>query len=260
MEITLEDFVLTSIGTRSSVNATLVCPNGTRVHGAIRTIPLFERFGESGISEDAFGLYVLRDKLHNVFYIGSSVSLCKRRSEHARRIKKNKHQNNHLAAAFEYIPMHRIEFQYFHPSLNTGGKVKHYLRALEQEALDIFGKNPACLNVGMDAVSAMKGLPVPEETRKMISQSLTGHVHSEETRKKMGGSQRERLLAGLHPAFRKGHLEQLSDSIYLDGTAYRSVKEAIRLRNQTGRTIRLRLASNDPKWGNWYRVEDHWFK
>ena len=139
------------------------------------------------------GVYVIIHRDSGKFYIGSALRINKRFSAHRCNLKKGKHHNAHLQAAWNKYGEDAFDFEIL-IKCQPDERSAH-----EQEAIRIL--KPA-YNIAQDVVAPMKGLkhspeecarisamfkgkPKSEEHKKRLSKARTGSHHTEETKEKL---------------------------------------------------------------------------
>jgi group I intron endonuclease len=141
------------------------------------------------------GIYRIIDTQSGRFYIGSSVNMEKRWSQHQRRMELGEHPNPRLQAIWN-IDRNRLAFKVFQV-VPVG--TKEALLAGEQLALDAagVGTNPLCMNVLAVAGSHL-GRKRTEATKAAMSAAQRGKRHSAEARAKMRAAKVGRPLSETH--------------------------------------------------------------
>lgn len=257
IEITIDEFAIKQfilpLGTppQKGFPATLISSDGTKLEGYMRSVPLTKL---TGIPEKLAGFYVIINYMLGGFYVGSTSCLCRRRSLHSRRLLRGIHFNPKLSEAFKSdIPTH-FEFRYFYIERPTEN-VREVLYQLEQEVLDKYLDKPVCWNIGSDTRAAWKGRSPSAQTRQLISSKLTGKPKSPEARKNMSLSHIGQIASAKSI---EAHRKATSRGVYINGKAYRSIREAAELLNLGLSTIVRHANSSDPEWSNWNYVDQLW--
>lgn len=265
MKITINEFInlvirdrLAKDFTERGIKYNLVLKNGKVVSGTLNTIPLYQRkIGRTMLGVPFKpGIYLIREISTFRFYVGSTSNLCRRRSTHLAELLAGKHFNPKLNTAVQESSINHYEFHYFffdHKDEDT----REVLYEIEQEILNMYGGTDICFNIGSDVRAAWKGKPRSKESREAQSLKMSGRKKSEETRQRMSEIQQQ-LKIVLRPEIQKRRTETNSRPIYVEGKAYCSVDEFCRQHKMTGRTVRLRIASDDPKWFTWNYVDQLW--
>lgn len=123
------------------------------------------------------GIYKIINKVNNKYYVGRSIDINHRKSEHFNDLIKNKHINKHLQKSFNKHGIKNFDFEIIEQ--NIGEK---QLFNIEQKYLDIAkGEIDKCYNI----VFVAGQTNVTAETRKKLSLNATGRKHSEETKQKL---------------------------------------------------------------------------
>lgn len=138
-------------------------------------------------------IYKIRNVVNDKFYVGSTVDTRVRFQTHKRRLKKGTHQSPHLQAAWDKYGEDCFKFEIVE-YVDDPAK----LLGAEQIWLDAHAGKPYCYNWATDASAPMRGKKHTEEAKaKMTGVQLKGEDHyrygktvSEETRKKIGDTQR----------------------------------------------------------------------
>lgn len=145
------------------------------------------------------GIYMLKNKILNKFYIGHANNLYKRKNEHFSTLKSNKHFNKYIQEdynkygkenfVFEILLICELEYLIYYE--------QKYVDILKPE-YNIFVKcvtsrkgNHLTESHKKKISESMKGKIITEETRLKISKALTGRHISEEVRKKLSDAQRK---------------------------------------------------------------------
>lgn len=137
------------------------------------------------------GVYQIVNLINKKRYVGSSVNLATRKSEHFTKLKKNKHHNIYLQRSYKKYGKDNFEFQvleYVEDKDKLTEREQYYIDTLKPE-----------YNIRQIAESNL-GLKMSKETRKIMSEKgkqrkgknngMYGKKHSEETKEKMSKSQR----------------------------------------------------------------------
>jgi group I intron endonuclease len=122
------------------------------------------------------GIYKITCLLTGDFYIGQSVDLYRRRSNHFTNLKQNKHFGMYIQNAYNKYGEENFKFEvllYCEP---------FELTRYEQVLVDLY--KPA-YNSRLICVDSGLGTTRSEETKQKQSKSLLGHVVSEETKQKI---------------------------------------------------------------------------
>jgi group I intron endonuclease len=139
------------------------------------------------ISENVLqGIYKIINLQNDHFYVGSSVNLKRRNTRHFSELRNNKHNNQHLQAAWNKYGESSFAFTIIELVKN-----KMDLHIAEDRWLTEHVGKLYCYNIGMAAISPMlglKGVLSPTwgyrhtpETKAIISAAGTGRVRSQES-------------------------------------------------------------------------------
>lgn len=121
------------------------------------------------------GIYKIRNILNGDFYLGSTQNFDKRKFQHFNLLKRNKHHSIHLQRAVNKYGISNFVFEIIEKCPQTD------LLVIEQKLLTKL--NPK-YNIGLYAISGMKGRKHSLESRKKLSESHKGWKASAETREK----------------------------------------------------------------------------
>lgn len=140
-------------------------------------------------------IYKIRNVVNDNFYVGSTTDARVRFQAHKRRLKQGKHQSPHMQAAWNKYGEDCFKFEIVE-EVNSSGE----LCAAEQRWLDENVGKPHCYNLAVFADAPMRGRKHAPETLAKIAANRTppsgenhyryGKTVSEETRKKIGDTQR----------------------------------------------------------------------
>ena len=162
------------------------------------------------------GIYRITNKINNKVYIGSSINLSRRKTDHFSTLKNNRHRNSHLQRAFNLYGKDNFYWEVVE-YVQTCESTEETLITLEQKWMDklqayddSYGYNICpvagrankgiCTEetrrklslAGIGRIPWNKGISVPLEIKIKISNSLKGRIAvnkgktiSEETRKKI---------------------------------------------------------------------------
>lgn len=143
------------------------------------------------------GIYQIMNKFSGDFYIGSSVNISNRLGNHIRRLRSNKHDNQHLQNAWNKYGANNFEFKVI---LYCDKEMCIYY---EQACID--GLKPE-YNILPTAGSPL-GHKHTSETRTKMSAARIGIKLSDETRAKMSACQLGKKYSDEHKAkLRAAHL------------------------------------------------------
>lgn len=127
------------------------------------------------------GIYQIKNLINNKIYIGSSVKIKSRWSQHIHYLNKNIHDNKHLQHAWNKYGADAFEFTILE-IINDKTKL------IEREQVWIEWLECCNEKIGYNLCKISNnsfGLKRSEEVKKNISNSLKGHKLSEETKRKI---------------------------------------------------------------------------
>lgn len=215
------------------------------------------------------GVYLMVSKdCTSWIYVGSTVNLAHRLSEHHHLLKKNKH------------PRQVIQDYY-----NSGHEAMYFIMPCEdrehayveeQRCLDILRNHSGLVNVAVDAkaawirgdnyVNPLTGRARSQETIKKISlhaakraaeghNSMRGKTHSDETKKKIAEKARNRIVTDetreklRHRWSRTTHPR--SRPVVIEGVEYDSVISAAAALNMSYGMVHWRVNNDSPEFNSW---------
>jgi group I intron endonuclease len=139
----------------------------------------------NSIDYDGSGIYGILNKENKNIYIGGSSNILKRTKEHKKKLKLKKHENRFLQKDYNNIGYNNFEIILIEKC------DKCQLIEKEQHYIDLYKLTNSVYNIAMFAKSSL-GIKRTEETRKKISEALTGREsplkgipRSEETKQKI---------------------------------------------------------------------------
>lgn len=130
------------------------------------------------------GIYKIECAVNGKIYIGSSVNVEKRWSDHRWQLNNKIHSNPHLQSAWILYGSETFIFSLIEECLDSEILIR------EQYYLDILFKDANTFNIATIAGSAQKGKKLSEDHKRKISEGNKGKVVSEETKRKMSESQK----------------------------------------------------------------------
>ena len=140
------------------------------------------------------GIYKITCTANNKIYIGSSVNIGSRLTRHRSDLKLNNHHSILLQRAFNKYNEDAFEIDVIEVLERQElllEREQYYLDELQ--AYDTrFG-----FNIAKEAGSRL-GIPVTQETKDKISQTLTGYKHSDETKEKISTSHKGKSISNEH--------------------------------------------------------------
>jgi group I intron endonuclease len=126
------------------------------------------------------GLYKIKNKVNSKFYIGSSNNIKRRWKEgHLNKLKKNKHDNQHLQNAWNKYGEDNFSLEIY-KSCEPNSLIKE-----EQKELDVWVGNPLCYNIRRDAKCPTAiGEHRSEEIKRKLSLSQKGKLRWNDEQKR----------------------------------------------------------------------------
>lgn len=199
------------------------------------------------------GVYKIMNNANGKCYIGSSIDLHQRRLQHFAALKYNKHINKHLQNAYNKYGVDAFDFSILEV-VEITDNIKEVLLSREQFWIDNINPEYNILPVAGSTL----GYHHTEETKKKISETMTGVKKSEEHAKHIREAQKGRKLTEEHKAkLSKAakHRKTMSHHtiISIDGVIYNSLKEASEITGVKYNTIQKRL--KNPKFSNYIYVK-----
>lgn len=144
------------------------------------------------------GIYAIVNMINAHFYIGSAVSLYRRKNQHFNDLKANRHGNDHLQKAYKRYGNNAFRFYVIECVEATEDLIER-----EQNYIDTLDPH---YNIAPTAGSQL-GMKHSEETRRKLSKSHKGHIPSEETRKKRSEAQKGKKRGAFTEEWRKNMSE-----------------------------------------------------
>lgn len=137
------------------------------------------------------GVYVIKCLKNGKFYIGSSVNLRARLNDHRNSLRKGKHRNRHLQAAWNKYGEKQFEFKILEYCERDMTLIR------EQHFLDILRPYERSIgfNIGIDATAARKGQSPSIETRILLSKKTKEYWSTPEGKEKKRNSALGRIVS-----------------------------------------------------------------
>ena len=155
------------------------------------------------------GVYAILNKKNGNQYIGSAVNIAKRWHAHRCTLRKGKHKNRQLQAAWNLDGEGSFDFRII--TLCSEGELLVWEQAaMEQQDCSYNIAPTAGTTAGVkntpETIAKMKAAKanVSDATREKIRQSMLGHVTSEETKRKISEATKGRKLSPEQVAKRRG--------------------------------------------------------
>lgn len=118
------------------------------------------------------GVYAIKHSVTGKYYIGSSISLRKRRERHFRDLRKGIHDNYLLQEDFNEYGLEYIEF-FMIEEFPDDSMTKEQLLDIEQKWIDYYMEKDICYNINPNARDCT-GKTHKEETKRKISEANKG--------------------------------------------------------------------------------------
>lgn len=132
------------------------------------------------MKEDFAGVYCILNNVNKKIYIGSSIHIKRRISEHKRALLNNRHENSHLQRAWNKYGENNFEFEVLE---KYDGNNINELRLLEQYWMDWYKSYERSRGYNISKYAeGSGGYIVSEETKQKISRALKGKPQSKEVR------------------------------------------------------------------------------
>jgi group I intron endonuclease len=124
------------------------------------------------------GIYKITNTINNKFYIGSSVNIRARITNHRSQLNRGVHDNNHLQRAWDKYGEKSFKVELIKECNDEE------LLYEEQKYLDKIGvgENPNCYNIAKSAFAPTLGRELSNETKRKIGNANKGKMHTEETK------------------------------------------------------------------------------
>ena len=173
------------------------------------------------------GIYQIVNLLNNKKYIGSSINLKKRKTNHFNNLKNKKHLNRHLQAAYNKYGKENFSFEILLYCK------KEDLIFYEQRMIDSYDLKKELYNSSPTAKSAL-GSKHSLKANKEKSIRQKGHIVSEETKEKLRKANMGKKLSA-------EHIKKLSESHKNPSEEIRKkISEASKKRTYSKKTIEKR--------------------
>ena len=182
----------------------------------------------------ASGIYAIRNTVNGKHYVGSSISVRRRLAEHRREMADGSHKNIRLCAAWRKYGPSAFEF-----SVVEIGVARDELIAREQFWMD---KLLSCGRTGyniLPCAGSRAGSIATPETRSKLSVAGLGRTHSDETRKKLS-----QLLTG---KVRTAEMLANVRAAAIASTARKTAEQRSEAARKGAATRRDKLASMTPE-------------
>lgn len=143
------------------------------------------------------GIYEIKNKLNNKIYIGSSVNIEKRWKDHKYYLNNNKHHSILLQNSWNLHKEENFEFNVLEEVLDVNNLISR-----EQYYLDFYKSYTPEYGYNICSIAnSILGYKYSEEQKKVMSQNRKGVLnqhygkrHSEETKRKIGEKNKNRII------------------------------------------------------------------
>jgi len=154
------------------------------------------------------GIYQVRNLVDGKRYIGSSIDLKARKSQHFSSLRRNCHFNSHLQRSFDKYGINNFVFEI----LCYAEKDQEYLFLLEENYISFYKANDGAFGYNMRLeANTNVGTRRSEETKLKMSLSRSGYKHSEEAKEHMRATKGHRRPFTM--SFRTAeHIQHISES------------------------------------------------
>jgi len=137
------------------------------------------------------GIYAITSTMSGKVYIGSTVNLEKRWSEHWGNLRRGVHSNPHLQSAWNKYGETTFEFGVLEYLANLD-----QLHLAEQFWMDVYREEGRKLyNCGLVARSPRLGRKHTDEARRNMSRAQKGRVHTKEQHRKIGEAHKGKIIS-----------------------------------------------------------------
>ena len=126
------------------------------------------------------GIYRIVNNVNGKCYVGQSSNIEERWKEHLRKLRGNSHHSVHLQRAWNLFGEPAFTFEVYKVCLIEN------LDSEELKAMEIFNVCENGYNISRDPVAFMRGRHHSEDSKRAISQSMTGKKRNPESAK-IGG-------------------------------------------------------------------------
>ncbi len=132
------------------------------------------------------GIYIIRNKINNKCYVGSSVNIRSRLNAHYNSLLQKKHPNKHLQSAFNLFGNENFEFI---PLLNC---LSNYNTKLEQWVKD--RSNFKCdYNIAINCEAPMLNVKMSDESKEKIRIKAKNRKHTYATKKLLSVLKKDKI-------------------------------------------------------------------
>jgi len=142
------------------------------------------------------GIYKIANTMNDKIYIGSSKNVVSRLSAHRRNLEKGTHPNKHLQSSYDQYGLEAFTFIKIEDTIDLLEREQYWIDTLECCNPD------KGYNLRVKAESNA-GMTISESHKQALLKSITGRQCSEETRSRIGNSNRNRKLPPISEDTRK---------------------------------------------------------
>lgn len=153
------------------------------------------------------GIYKIMNKISGKLYIGSAINIKERWKKHKNELRKNIHYNSYFQNAWNDYKEENFQFEIIEEVLDVNlllereqywlDETKCYERDKGYNILKLAGNScgykhteESLIKIGLSSLGRRKGIKFSNEHKKKISESLCGHIVTNETRCKIGNKNR----------------------------------------------------------------------
>jgi hypothetical protein len=142
------------------------------------------------------GIYKIKNRINNKYYIGSSINVRKRWKAHRNNLRHNKHVNRYLQSAVNKYGLNNFscEIQEVVVCEKGSGEIKNILIGREQYWIDVLKACDRNFGYNLSPTAGMVlGIKHTIEARKRMSDSHLGNHHTKESKQKISDAQYKKV-------------------------------------------------------------------
>ena len=185
------------------------------------------------------GLYIITHVATGHFYIGSTATFTRRKTQHVDALRNGKGANLKLQECFNKSPELSWEFIPT-PTVEIAEEMEY--QRISQEL-----NNPLLCNFRYRDQNG--NITYTQESLDRFSRAMVGKTHSEETKAKMSATRKGRTKD--EDWLRKITLSQKRTLVEINGVRYESLSAAAKALGESVQTISYRVKNPNPKFANW---------